>query len=55
LRKLDDRVAGVTCGASKKGLALCEALAAEGAFAIVANTNVAGAEQVAAAIRVCRR
>ena len=51
MRKLEDRVALVTGGASGIGRALCEQLAADGAFAVVADINVAGAEKVAAAIR----
>ena len=51
MRKLENRVAIVTGGASGIGRALCEQLAADGAFAVVADINVDGAEGVAAAIR----
>ena len=49
--KLQDRVALITGGASGIGRALCERLASDGAFAVVTDINVAGAEEVAAAIR----
>lgn len=51
MRKLENRVALVTGGASGIGRALCEEIAALGAFAVVADINVEGAEKVAAAIR----
>jgi NAD(P)-dependent dehydrogenase (short-subunit alcohol dehydrogenase family) len=44
-------VALVTGGASGLGRALCERLAADGAFVMVADLNIVGAEQVVAAIR----
>ena len=50
-RKLEGRVALVTGGASGIGRALCEKLAADGASVVVSDINVAGAEEVAAAIR----
>ena len=49
--KLENRVALVTGGASGLGRALCEQLAADGAFVVVTDINVAGAEQVATTIR----
>ena len=51
MNKLTDRVALVTGGASGLGRALCEQLAADGAFALVADINTRKAEEVAAAIR----
>jgi NAD(P)-dependent dehydrogenase (short-subunit alcohol dehydrogenase family) len=51
MRKLENRVALVTGGASGIGRALCEELARDGAFAVVTDINHGGAEEVAAAIR----
>ena len=47
MNKLADRVALVTGGASGLGRALCEQLAADGAFALVADINTRKAEEVA--------
>jgi len=49
--KLENRVAIVTGGASGIGRALCEQLAAGGAFVIVADINGDGAREVASAIQ----
>ncbi len=51
MQKLANRVALVTGGASGIGRALCEQLAADGAFAVVTDTNVGKAEEIASAIR----
>ena len=51
--KLENRIALVTGGASGIGRALCEQLATEGAFVVVTDINLTGAEAVAAAIRQC--
>ena len=51
MHKLANRVALVTGGAFGIGRALCEQLAADGAFAVVADINIGKAEEVAAAIR----
>ena len=51
MQKLAKRVAIVTGGASGIGRALCEQLAADGAFAVVADINMGEAEEIAAAIR----
>ena len=48
MNNLADRVALVTGGASGLGRALCEQLAADGAFALVADINTRKAEEVAA-------
>jgi NAD(P)-dependent dehydrogenase (short-subunit alcohol dehydrogenase family) len=50
-RELENRIALVTGGASGIGRALCEKLATDGAVVVVADINVSGAEDVAAAIR----
>jgi NAD(P)-dependent dehydrogenase (short-subunit alcohol dehydrogenase family) len=50
-RDLENRIALVTGGASGIGCALCEKLATDGAVVVVADINVSGAEDVAAAIR----
>ena len=49
-KELAGRVAFVTGGAGGIGRAICEALAADGACAIAADIDVAGAEEVAAAL-----
>ena len=51
MRILENRVALVTGGASGLGRALCEQLAANGAFVVVTDINIAGAQEVAAGIR----
>src|SRR5260221_2310555 len=51
MHAFENRVAIVTGGASGIGCALCEAVAGAGAFAVVADINVSGAEEVAARIR----
>ncbi|MEO8429454.1 MAG: SDR family oxidoreductase [Verrucomicrobiota bacterium] len=51
MREDENRVALVTGGASGIGRALCEKLATDGAFVVVADINFPGAEEVAAAIR----
>ena len=51
MRILENRVALVTGGASPLGRALCEQLAANGAFVVVTDINIAGAQEVAAGIR----
>jgi len=50
-RTLEDRVALVTGGAQGLGEAICHRLALEGAHVVVADMNLAGAEQVAADIQ----
>jgi NAD(P)-dependent dehydrogenase (short-subunit alcohol dehydrogenase family) len=50
-RRLENRVAIVTGGASGIGRALCEQLAAAGAFVVVADINDRGAREVASVIR----
>jgi len=50
MRRLEDRIALVTGGAQGLGEAICHRLALEGADVAVADLNLAGAEQVAAAI-----
>jgi sorbitol-6-phosphate 2-dehydrogenase len=47
---LQNRIALVTGGAQGLGEAICHRLASEGAHVVVADLNLAGAEQVAAAI-----
>jgi len=49
-RNLQDKIAIVTGGAQGLGAAICHRLAQEGAHVVVADINLAGAEQVAAAI-----
>ena len=49
--ELENCVALVTGGASGIGRALCERLASDGAYAVVTDINLAGAEEVAAGIR----
>jgi len=51
MHNLANRVALVTGGASGIGRALCEQLALEGAFAVVADINIVAAKEVAKAIR----
>ena len=50
MRRLEDRIALVTGGAQGLGEAICHRLALEGADVVVADLNLAGAEQVAAEI-----
>ncbi len=50
MRRLEDRIALVTGGAQGLGEAVCHRLALEGADVVVADLNLAGAEQVAAEI-----
>jgi sorbitol-6-phosphate 2-dehydrogenase len=50
MRRLEDRAALVTGGAQGLGEAICHRLALEGADVVVADLNLAGAEQVAAEI-----
>ena len=50
-RELENCVALVTGGASGIGRALCEKLATDGAVVVIADIDVAGAEDVAAGIR----
>ncbi|MCB0004758.1 MAG: SDR family NAD(P)-dependent oxidoreductase, partial [Anaerolineae bacterium] len=49
-RILEDKIALVSGGAQGLGEAICHRLAAEGAHVIVADLNIEGAQQVAAAI-----
>jgi sorbitol-6-phosphate 2-dehydrogenase len=49
-RKLEGRIALVTGGAQGLGAAICMRLAEEGAHVVVADLNLAGAEEVAAGI-----
>ncbi len=49
-RKLENRIALVTGGAQGLGAAICLRLAAEGADVVVADLNLAGAEQVASEV-----
>jgi NAD(P)-dependent dehydrogenase (short-subunit alcohol dehydrogenase family) len=51
MHKLANRVALVTGGAFGIGRALCEQLAADGVFAVVADIHIGKAEEAAAAIR----
>src|SRR5215510_3865887 len=51
MKKLEDRVACITGGASGIGRALCELFARNGAITLVADINRRGAEEVAAALR----
>src|SRR5882724_4180599 len=51
MHNLANRVALVTGGASGIGRALCEQLALDGAFAVVADINIVAAKEVAKSIR----
>ena len=50
-RVLEDKITIVTGGAQGLGAAICQRLAREGAHVVVADLNLAGAEQTAAAVR----
>jgi len=47
LRKLDNKMAVVTGGASGIGKAICQLFASEGAKVVVADFNMEGAQEVA--------
>jgi sorbitol-6-phosphate 2-dehydrogenase len=50
-KPLQNRIAVVTGGAQGLGAAICQRLACEGAHVVVADLNLAGAEQTAAAVQ----
>jgi sorbitol-6-phosphate 2-dehydrogenase len=50
-KPLQDKIALVTGGAQGLGAAICQRLAREGAHVVVADLNLAGAEQTAAAVQ----
>jgi NAD(P)-dependent dehydrogenase (short-subunit alcohol dehydrogenase family) len=50
MRRLEEKVAIVVGGATGIGAAMCRRLASEGAFVVVADVNMAGAEKTATAI-----
>ena len=50
-KPLQGRIAVITGGAQGLGAAICQRLAREGAYVVVADLNLAGAEQTAAAVQ----